>query len=281
MSRTNAATWPAALEHESRTRVPVGPVTTEGAETRGQISTRLLTQAAGESDPLERKRLQDEVVVMHMGLARATAARYRGRGIAEEDLEQAAAMALLKAARNFDPTRGVEFLSYAVVTMTGEVKRQFRDFGWMVRPPRAIQRLQAEVSRAEGELTHQLGRSPKVREVAEHLGVPEDDVLEALSADGCYTPTSLDLPVGAEGNGVLGDTLSQEDGALAEAEARVMLLPAVRALPERDRTVLYLRFFKQQSQSQIAAQIDVTQMQVSRILSRVLDRLHGELSELT
>ena len=114
-------------------------------QNRTAVSARLLERAAQEADPVERKRLQDEVVVLHMGLARAIAARYRGRGIADDDLTQAAAMALLKAARNFDATRGVEFLSYAVVTMKGEVKRQFRDYGWMVRPPRPIQKLQADV----------------------------------------------------------------------------------------------------------------------------------------
>jgi RNA polymerase sigma-B factor len=213
-----------------------------------------------------------------MGLARAIAARYRGRGIAEDDLTQAASMALLKAARNFDPARGVEFLSYAVVTMKGEVKRQFRDYGWMVRPPRPIQKLQADVSRADSELTHQLGRSPKVSEVAAYLGVAEDDVLEALSADGCFTPTSLDTPIGAEGSGVLGELIPGDDSAMSEAEARVMLTPAVRALPEREREVLYLRFFRQQTQAQIADEIGVTQMQVSRILSRVLVKLRGQLA---
>jgi RNA polymerase sigma-B factor len=247
-------------------------------DSRGATSTRLLRQAAAESDPVEAKRLQDEVVVMHMGLARAIAARYRGRGIAEEDLVQAATMALLKAARHFDASRDVEFLSYAVVTMKGEVKRQFRDFGWMVRPPRTIQKLQADVSRAEGELLHRLGRSPKVAEVAEHLDVGEDEVLEALSADGCFTPTSLDLPVGEGGTVALGDTLGDDSSTeWDEAEARVMLLPAVRALPELERTILYLRFFRQQTQSQIATEVGVTQMQVSRILSRVLTSLRGEL----
>lgn len=246
-------------------------------ENRSALSTRLLIQAAGETDPVERKRLQDEVVVMHMGLARAIAARYRGRGIADEDLTQAAAMALLKAARRFDPAHGVEFLSYAVVTMKGEVKRQFRDFGWMVRPPRPIQKLQSDVARAQGELTQALGRSPRVPEVAEHLQVTEDEVLEALSADGCFTPTSLDLPLGDGGSTVLGDTLVTEDSALDEAEARVMLMPAVKALPQRERHILYLRFFKQLSQSQIAAEVGVTQMQVSRILARVLVQLRGEL----
>ena len=244
---------------------------------RTAVSARLLQRAARESDPVERKRLQDEVVVLHMGLARAIASRYRGRGIADEDLTQAAAMALLKAARNFDADRGVEFLSYAVVTMKGEVKRQFRDFGWMVRPPRPIQKLQADVSRADSELTHRLGRSPKVGEVAEHLGVAEDDVVEALSADGCFTPTSLDSPVGADGSAVLGELIPGEDSGLSDAEARVMLAPAVRALPEREREVLYLRFFRQQTQAQIAEEIGVTKMQVSRILARVLAQLRGQL----
>ena len=210
---------------------------------RTAVSQRLLERAARETDPVERKRLQDEVVVLHMGLARAIAARYRGRGIADEDLTQAASMALLKAARNFDADRGVEFLSYAVVTMKGEVKRQFRDFGWMVRPPRPIQKLQADVSRARRRAHPPAGPLPQVSEVAEHLGVPEEDVVEALSADGCFTPTSLDSPVGADGSGVLGELLPSEDSALSEAEARIMLAPAVRALPEREREVLYLRFF--------------------------------------
>ncbi|MGZ4437639.1 MAG: SigB/SigF/SigG family RNA polymerase sigma factor [Nocardioides sp.] len=245
---------------------------------RTAISRELLARAHAETDPVERERLQNEVVVLHMGLARAIASRYRNRGIAEDDLVQAASIALLKATRGFDPSHGVEFLSYAVVTMKGEVKRQFRDFGWMVRPPRPIQKLQADVSRAESELIQELGRSPRVAEVAEHLGVSEDEVLEALSADGCYTPTSLDTPVGGDGSAVLGDLLPGEDKAMTEAEARVMLTPAVRALPERERTVLYLRFFKQQSQAQIAEEIGVTQMQVSRILARVLSDLRGQLS---
>jgi len=253
-------------------------VTTVSPPARTRPSERLLERAASEGDPVERKRLQDEVVVLHMGLARAIASRYRGRGIAEEDLTQAATMALLKAARSFDPDNGAEFLSYAVVTMKGEVKRQFRDYGWMIRPPRPMQRLQADVSRAQAELTQTLGRSPRVAEVARHLDVSEESVVEALSADGCYTPTSLDLPVGADGSGSLGELLADDGTAMSDAEARIMLAPAVRSLPERDREILYLRFFRQQTQSQIARQIGVTQMQVSRILSRVLGELRGRLA---
>ncbi|HET8717558.1 MAG TPA: sigma-70 family RNA polymerase sigma factor [Nocardioidaceae bacterium] len=244
---------------------------------RRELTARLLRDAAATGDPTERQRLQDEVVVLNMGIARAIASRYRGKGIAEDDLIQAAYMALLKAARNFDPGFEREFLSYAIPTIQGEVKRQFRDYGWMVRPPRPIQKLQGEVSAAMGELTHQLGRSPRVSEVAEHLGVPDEQVVEALSADGCYTPTSLDTPVGEDGSNTLGELISDSDQDMSAAEARIMLAPAVQSLPERDRQVLYLRFFKQHTQARIAEEIGVTQMQVCRILSRVLTQLRGQL----
>ncbi len=246
---------------------------------RAELSARLLRRAAATDDAVERKRLQDEVVVLHMGLARAIAMRYRGRGIADDDLVQAASMALVKAARGFDLSVGGEFLSYAAVTIKGEVRRQFRDFGWMVRPPRPVQNLQADISRAEAELTHGLGRSPRVSEVAQFLEVPVEEVVEALSADGCFAPTSLDTPVGDDGAGTLGDLLPfDDDRAMSAAEARVMLAPAVRRLTDRERRVLYLRFFKQQTQAQIAADIGVTQMQVSRILARVLAELRGHLA---
>jgi RNA polymerase sigma-B factor len=216
-------------------------------------------------------------VVLNMGIARAIASRYRGKGIADEDLTQAAYMALLKAARGFDPSFEREFLSYAIPTIQGEVKRQFRDYGWMVRPPRPIQKLQSEVSTAMGELTQTLGRSPRVSEVAQFLELPVEDVVEALSADGCYTPTSLDIPVGEDGSGTLGELIGVEDAEMGAAEARVMLAPAVQQLSERDRRVLFLRFFKQHTQAQIAEDIGVTQMQVCRILSRVLAELRGRL----
>lgn len=253
------------------------PVQSGAGKNRTALTARLLERAAATTDELERRRLQDEVVVLNLGIARTIAARYRGRGIPDDDLVQAASMALLKAARGFDASFGREFLSYAVPTINGEVKRQFRDFGWMVRPPRPIQRMQARVSAAIGELTQTLGRSPRVSELADHLQTEVEEVVEALSADGCFTPTSLDIPVGDEGGGTLGDLLSADDVDMNAAEARVMLAPAVRRLSERDRRVLYLRFFRQWTQSRIAEDIGVTQMQVCRILSRVLDDLRGQL----
>jgi RNA polymerase sigma-B factor len=148
----------------------------------------------------------------------------------------------------------------------------------MVWPPRSIQRLQRDVSLAQDALTQELGRPPRVSEVASYLEVPVEDVVEALSADGCFTPTSLDLAVGEDGDGSLGDLLWSDDPEMTAAEARVMVAPAVRRLPERDRLVLFLRFFKQRTQAQIAEEIGVTQMQVCRILARVLAELRGQLA---
>src|SRR5512144_1000547 len=158
---------------------------------RSEITARLLTQIADSTDEVQQKRLRDEIVVLNMGVARAIAARYRDRGISREDLLQAAYVGLVKAVQGFDPGYERDFLSYAVPTVTGEVKRYFRDFGWTVRPPRRIQELQAQISRASNELSQCLHRSPRPREVAEYLNIDEDSVIEALAADGCFTPASL------------------------------------------------------------------------------------------
>lgn len=244
---------------------------------RSQITARLLGRIAETDDETEKKRLRDEIVVLNMGVARAIASRYRDRGIARDDLLQAAYVGLVKAAQGFDPSFERDFLSYAVPTVTGEVKRYFRDFGWTIRPPRRIQELQAQISRASNELSQTLRRSPKPQEVAELLGVEVEAVLEALAADGCFTPASLDVPVGEDGNGSLGELLGGEDADLGRAEARILLGPAVRGLKERDRRIIELRFFYGWTQEQIAQDIGVTQMQVSRLLSRILADLRAEL----
>ncbi len=244
---------------------------------RTALTNRLLEQALATTDEVERKRLHDEVIVLNQGVAHAIASRYRGRGVAGDDLTQIAFLGMWKAIQRFDPEFGRDFLSYAVPTIKGEIKRYFRDNGWAVRPPRRIQEIQGKVSAALEELTQDLGRSPKPREVAQYLEVPLEDIVEALSTDGCFTPTSLDTPVGAEESGTLGDLISDGGEELSAAEARVMLAPAVRSLEERDQRILYLRFFKQWTQEQIAQEIGVTQMQVSRLLARILKDLRGQL----
>jgi len=245
---------------------------------RSEVTQRLLEQISETADDLERKRLRDEVVVLNMGVARAIAARYRDRGLARDDLSQAAYVGLVKAVHGFKPSFERDFLSYAVPTVAGEVKRFFRDFGWTVRPPRRIQELQAQISRATSGLSQTLHRSPRPSEVAEFLSVEVDSVIEALASDGCFTPTSLDIPTGERGSSSLGELLGADDADLGRAEARILLGPVVRRLAERDRRILELRFFEGWTQQQIARDIGVTQMQVSRLLSRILRDLRAELT---
>jgi RNA polymerase sigma-B factor len=247
-------------------------------ERRVAVSADLLTRACATTDEQERGRLQHEVVVLNAGIARAVASRYRNRGIDFEDLTQVAFLGMWKAMQRFDPARGKDFLTFAIPTIRGEIKRYFRDNGWTVRPPRRIQEMQGKVSAAVEALTHDLGRSPRPQELVDYLDAPVEDVVESLSADGCFTPSSLDLPVGHDGDGSLGDLMADPSGeGFSAAEARIMLAPAVRDLPPRDQRILYLRFFKQWTQDQIAAEIGVTQMQVSRLLSRIMADLRGRL----
>jgi RNA polymerase sigma-B factor len=226
-----------------------------------------------------RARLLGDVVELNMGVAEAIASRYRRRGVPDEDLRQVAYLALIKAARNFDPDAGHDFLSYAVPTIRGELCRYFRDSGWMVRPPRKVQELQSRIFAARSELSLTIGRSPSPREVAEHLGEPLGDVEEALAAEGCFTPTSLDRTVGPDSDVTVGQLLSGSDANPSAAEARVVLAPLVRRLSERDKLVLRLRFFDDCTQQEIAQEIGVTQTQVSRLLSRIFAELRAELDK--
>jgi RNA polymerase sigma-B factor len=250
---------------------------------RAERATRtadLLSRAARETSPARRRRLISSVVEANMGVADAIASHYRRRGIADDDLQQVAYLALTKAARRFDPEAGHDFLSYAVPTIRGELRRYFRDNGWMVRPPRKVQELQGRVFAAEAELASALGRSPSVSEVAHHLDAPIRDVEEALSAEGCFVPTSLDKSVGG-GSTTIGDLLGDRDTHTDAVEARVVLAPVVRRLSERDRKVLRLRFYDDRTQREIAEAIGVTQTQVSRVLTRIMKELRENVEDTT
>ena len=220
----------------------------------------------------------DRLVVAHLGVARSIAARYRHRGVSREDLEQVACLGLVKAAGRFDPDAGHDFLAYAVPTIRGEVRRHFRDACWMVRPPRRVQELQARITGAEPELALRLGQQPTPAQRAAHLDEPEPVVLEAMAADGCFRPSSLDAPV-QDGTASLADLLAVEDEEREALEARLLLGPVVRALRPRDREILVMRFFEDRTQAEIAAAVGgVTQSQVSRTLSRILDGLRAALT---
>jgi len=210
-----------------------------------------------------------------MPLARMLANRYAGRGIALDDLRQVAYLGLVKAVRGYDPERGREFLGYAIPTIKGEIRRHFRDAGWAVRPPRRIQELQARLWAAEAELTQVLHRSPTAAELADELEVSVEDVIESLSADGCFAPSSLDASAIDSEGGSLSDRLGGPDVEFDRCEARLMLAKAVQQLGERDRTIVRLRFVEGWTQQEIGAEVGVTQMQISRLINRIL----GDLRE--
>jgi RNA polymerase sigma-B factor len=220
--------------------------------------------------------LTRQLIETNAAVARSMAARYRNRGIDLDDLEQVALLGLTKAAQRFDPAAGHDFLSFAVPTVRGELRRHFRDSGWMVRPPRRVQDLQTRIAGAQEELEPRLGRSPRPSEIAAHLEEDTSDVVEALAADGCFTPTSLDAPV-ADGSSSLGDLLGEEDRSLAQAEAKVMLDPLMRGLTARDRRIVRLRYYQEQTQQEIADSVGLTQAQVSRVLTRILADLRAGL----
>ncbi len=248
---------------------------------RAARTYELFTLCEATDDAGERQRLLDTVIELHLILAYAEASRYRSRGIALDDLRQVAALALTKAARRYDVTSGHEFLSYAVPTIRGELRKHFRDHGWMIRPPRRIQDLQARINVADGELSRRLGRAPRPREIAEHLEVGIDSVVEALASDGCFVPASLDHPTGSDGLTTLGNLLPYEDTDGAASEARLILAPVVQTLTERDRQILAMRFYDGLTQREIADRIGVTQMQVSRLLTRILGQLRTRVGDPT
>ena len=229
-------------------------------------------------DQTERQRLVDEIVLLNLPVARSLAIRYRERGVALEDLMQVAALGLVKAANGFDAERGTDFMAYAAPTITGEIRRHFRDTGWAVRPPRRLQELRTRVAATTQSLSQDGGRAPTVKELAAALSVSEEDVVEAMVSSNGYATASLDAPPDGE-SGSWADTVADPDTTLATTPDRLALQQVLSRLPERERRILALRFFADKTQSEIGAEIGVTQMQVSRLLSRALRRLREQLED--
>ena len=243
-------------------------------------TTAALLRRAQHADEVERARLLEEVVLLNLGPARRLAQRYAGRGIPVEDLTQVAYLALVSAAHRFDPDYGAEFMAFATTSIRGELRKHFRDHGWMVKPPRRVQELQARINAAREELGQTLGRSPRPAQLAEHLGEDVEAVIEALAADGCFTPSSLDRPftdAAESSTATLADMLPAEDDEWQAVEARLLLEPLVAGLDERDRRIVELRFHQQRTQQEIAEEIGVTQMHVSRLIKRLLAELRDQL----
>lgn len=220
---------------------------------------------------------RDRLVVSHMAVARSIASRYRNRGVADDDLDAVAYLALVKAASRYDPAAGT-FLAFAVPTVRGEIRRHFRDVGWVIRPPRRLQELQMRVREATSRLSQELGHPPAPAEIAADLGLDESLLTEAFTMDGCFAPASLARPVG-EGDNTLGDLIEGDPSDWAVAEARMALAPALRVLGDRDRLILTMRHFDDSTQQEIATAIGVNQSQVSRLLDRIYADLRSALGE--
>ena len=230
-----------------------------------------------------RREVRATLVVGHLPVAEHIAHRFRGRGQPEEDLAQVATLGLINAVDRFDPGRGTDFLSFAVPTITGEVRRHFRDTGWSVRVPRRLQELHQAISRVVADLGNELGRAPRAGEIADRLNVPIEQICEGIEVAHAYRPDSLDVGVGGTDDDsaatVLGDRLGVPDDRLADAENRITLYPALAQLPDQERSIVMMRFFGNMTQTQIAQKTGISQMHVSRLLARSLAALRDILGE--
>jgi RNA polymerase sigma-B factor len=219
-----------------------------------------------------------ELVELYRPLAEYLARRFYGRGEPLEDLVQVGSIGLLKAIDRFDPGREVKFSTYATATIVGELKRHFRDKGWALRVPRRLQESGLKVGRAVTDLSQDLGRAPTVREIGGHTGLSQEEVLEAMETVHAYTTASLDAPTDEEGATSL-QKLGEEDETFELLDSWTSVAPAIRELPLRERRILYLRFFRGLTQTQIAQELKISQMHVSRLLSRTLRELREAVEE--
>ncbi len=218
---------------------------------------------------------RERVIVEHLPLVRALARRYADRGEPLDDLVQVGVIGLIKAVDRFDPTRGTDLASFATPTILGEIRRHFRDRSWMIHVPRGVQDAHLRVNRTIDEMTSRLRRSPTIREIAEQAELTEEEVLDAMAAGGAYQPMSLSRPIGGEDDEPV--EVGVEEPGFESAEGRVALGNRLRELPEREQTILILRFHEGLTQSQIAERIGISQMHVSRLIAKALESLRDSV----
>ncbi|WP_455711913.1 RNA polymerase sigma factor SigF [Streptomyces bobili] len=246
-------------------------------EDRSGARAKFVELRALDAGSPEYAELRNQLVRMHLPLVEHLARRFRNRGEPLDDLTQVATIGLIKSVDRFDPDRGVEFSTYATPTVVGEIKRHFRDKGWAVRVPRRLQELRLSLTTATAELSQLHGRSPTVHELAEKLAISEEEVLEGLESANAYSTLSLDVPDTDDESPAVADTLGAEDEALEGVEYRESLKPLLEDLPPREKRILLLRFFGNMTQSQIAQEVGISQMHVSRLLARTLAQLREKL----
>jgi RNA polymerase sigma-B factor len=246
------------------------------------VRARRRHEHAPEKQNAEYEHVRGELVVLHLNLVRFLAVRFANRGEPLDDLVQVGTVGLLKAIDRFELERGVEFTTYATPTIVGEIKRYFRDKGWAVKVPRRLQELNLAVNRASDKLAIELGRSPTVAELAQHLKATDDEILEAQELGQAYNLLSLDSEVSGETDKksqTLAETVGVSDAGLELLEDRANLERAFGVLTGRERVIIYLRFYESVSQTEIAKRLNVSQMHVSRLQAKALDKLRAVLAE--
>jgi RNA polymerase sigma-B factor len=251
------------------------------ARAAGDPHDRLYDLAALPEHHPARAAARDQAIVAWLPLANDLARRFAGRGEPIQDLVQTATVGLIKAVDRFDVARGTDFPAFAVPTIVGEVKRYFRDQTWDLHVPRRLQELRRAIARSTETLAQRLGRAPTTAEIAADLDLAEQEVRDGIQAASAYTTSSLDAPAsnGDEPGATLGELLGGDDPRLRQAELRLSAAPVVAALPERQQRILHLRFYGDLTQDQIARQVGISQMHVSRLLSRTIDSLRAQLGE--
>jgi RNA polymerase sigma-B factor len=228
----------------------------------------------------ERSLARDDLVTLHLPLVEHCARRFRNRGEPFEDLVQVGTIGLIKAVDRFDTDRGVEFSTYATPTIIGEIKRYFRDKGWAIRVPRRLQELRMQISATNAELNQSLGRSPTPSELARVIGCTVEEIIEGIESSNAYATLSLDAGENSEDGALtMLDTMGIGDAGIEHVELRESLKPLLDRLPPREKNILMLRFFKNMTQSQIAAEVGVSQMHVSRLLNKTLEHLREALAD--
>jgi RNA polymerase sigma-B factor len=265
--------------YQRQHRIGASIVSEETSE-YADLNDKLRRLATLEEGSVAYRRQRDEIIQRALPLANHIARRFRNRGEPVEDLIQAARVGLVNAVNRFDPDNGADFLAFAVPTMMGEVRRHFRDYGWAVKVPRRLKDLQGQMVKARGALSQELGRAPTATELAKHLDIDRESVIEATIASSNYTTLSTDIQPGPddEYRGI-GDTLGDIDPNLDKVIALETVRPLIAALPQREQTVLTLRFFENMTQTQIAERMGYSQMHVSRLITKALATLRNQVRE--
>lgn len=256
--------------HRSLHRTPKGKAAWDKDRTR-----ELFRQYKATGDP----EVRDQLIVSHLNLVRFLASKFKNRGEPLDDLIQVGTIGLIKAIDRFDPSRGLEFTTYATPTILGEIKRHFRDKGWSVRVPRRLQELSAKVNQANDELTNELSRSPSVEEIAKRVGASVDDVLEAMESSSAYSSVPLEGGGSSDDDDAPSviDHYATEDENLAASDDRIVLEDSIRDFSPREKDVIRMRFFEGMTQVEIAERLGISQVQVSRLLRRTLRRVQDKI----